>query len=117
MIKTFFFAIILSSIILPQQIDFQSPQNIKLFADFLFCDKDYLRAIEEYENYLRVVDDDSLRFKVAIGFSLINNQKTALQKLVLIKDTSPYYEQSKIERLNHYTCKKLIQHFIYMLIH
>ena len=48
---------------------------------------------------MSLVDDDSLRFKVAIGFSLINNQKTALQKLVLIKDTSPYYEQSKIERL------------------
>lgn len=86
-------------VIYPQLIDFQSTQNIKLFADFLFCDKDYLRAIEEYEKYLSLVDDDSLRFKVAIGFSLINNQKTALQKLVLIKDTSPYYEQSKIERL------------------
>jgi hypothetical protein len=38
-----------TSSLLPQQVDFQSPQNIKLFADFLFCEKDYLRAIEEFE--------------------------------------------------------------------
>ncbi len=99
MIKTFFFAIILSSIILPQQIDFQSPQNIKLFADFLFCDKDYLRAIEEYENYLRVVDDDSIQFKIAIGYSAMSDFRNAGSKLSQIKTTSPFYEQSKIEML------------------
>jgi TM2 domain-containing membrane protein YozV len=99
MIKTFFFAIILSSIILPQQIDFQSPQNIKLFADFLFCDKDYLRAIREYEKYLRTVDDDSIQFKIGIGYSAMSDYGNAVNKLSLIKKTSPFYEQSKIELL------------------
>lgn len=99
MIKTLFFAIILSSMILPQQIDFQSPQNIKLFADFLFCDKDYLRAIEEYEKYLRIIDDDSIRFKIVIGYSAISDYGNAVNKLSLIKKTSPFYEQSKIELL------------------
>ena len=99
MIKTFFFAIILSSIILPQQIDFQSPQNIKLFADFLFCDKDYLRAIEEYEIYLKIVDDDSIQFKIAIGYSAMSDFGNAVSNLSQIKKTSPFYEQSKIEML------------------
>ena len=99
MIKTFFFAIILSSIILPQQIDFRSPQNIKLFADFLFCDKDYLRAIEEYEIYLKIVDDDSIQFKIAIGYSAMSDFGNAVSKLSQIKKTSPFYEQSKIEML------------------
>ena len=99
MIKTFFFTIILSSIILPQQIDFQLPQNIKLFADFLFCDKDYLRAIEEYEKYLRTVNDDSIQFKIAIGYSAMSDYENAVNKLHLIKKTSPFYEQSKIEML------------------
>ena len=44
--------ILFSSFILSQQIDFHSPQNIKHFGDFLFCEKDYLRAIDEYEKYL-----------------------------------------------------------------
>jgi len=80
-------------------IDFQSPQNIKLFADFLFCDKDYLRAIDEYEKYLTMVDDDSVGFKIAIGYFNMNDQYNAYQKLSLTKESSPFYEQSKIEML------------------
>ena len=91
--------IIFSIQIFSQQIDFQSPQNIKLFADFLFCQKDYLRAIEEYQKYLRLIDDDSLQFKVAIGYSLINDQTNAISKFGLIKKTSAFYEASKIQKL------------------
>lgn len=82
-----------------QQIDFQSPENIKLFADFLFCDNDYLRAIDEYEKYLVTVEDDSVQFKIAIGYSSMNDCEKAINKLSLIKKTSPFYEQSKIELL------------------
>ena len=56
-IKVVSIIFILFTSVLPQQIDFQSPQNIKLFADFLFCDKDYLRAIDEYEKYLKLIDN------------------------------------------------------------
>lgn len=97
--KSIFIFFFTSILIYSQPIDFHSAKNIKLFADYLFCDKDYLRAIDEYDKYLSLVEDDSLRFKIALGFSLMNDQKTAFQKLVLIKDTSPFYEQSKIERL------------------
>jgi TM2 domain-containing membrane protein YozV len=111
MIKTFFFAVILSSIILPQQIDFQSPQNIKLFADFLFCDKDYLRAIDEYEKYLRLIDDDSIQFKIALGYSAMNDQNNAYYKLISTKATSPFYEQSKIEMLKSLYLKNIDSNF------
>lgn len=82
-----------------QQFEFQSPQNIKLFADFLFCEKDYLRAIEEYQKYLQLIDDDSVQFKVAIGYSLINDQANAISNIDLIKKTSAFYESSKIQKL------------------
>jgi len=82
-----------------QQIDFHSPQNIKQFADFLFCDKDYLRAIDEYEKYLNINDNDTARFKIALGYSLINDQTNALQKFRLIAESSLFYEQSRMERL------------------
>ncbi|MEO8232165.1 MAG: hypothetical protein ABI638_07765 [Ignavibacteriota bacterium] len=82
-----------------QQIDFQSPQNIKLFANFLFCEKDYLRAVEEYQKYLQLIDDDSVQFKVAIGYSLMNDQTNALSKFGLIKKTSVFYDASKIQKL------------------
>ncbi|RPI62310.1 MAG: hypothetical protein EHM44_07070 [Ignavibacteriales bacterium] len=99
MLKIFYLIIFLSSIVFSQQIDFQSPENIKLFADFLFCDNDYLRAIDEYEKYLVAVDDDSVQFKIAIAYSSMNDCENATNKLSLIKKTSPFYEQSKIELL------------------
>jgi len=97
MFKIYCFIILFTSITLSQTIDFQSPQNIKLFADFLFCDRDYLRAIDEYEMYLTMVDDDSVKFKIAIGFSNMDDQYNAYQKLSLTKNSSPFFEQSKIE--------------------
>lgn len=99
MLKIVSLIVLLSSIIFSQQIDFQSPENIKLFADFLFCDQDYLRAIDEYEKYLDTVDDDSIRFKIAIAYSSMNDCGNAVSKLSLIKKSSPFYEQSKIEML------------------
>ncbi len=99
MLKIFSLTVLLSSIIFSQQIDFQSPENIKLFADFLFCDNDYLRAIDEYEKYLVAVDDDTVKFKIAIAYSSMNNCENAVNNLSLIKKTSQFYEQSKIELL------------------
>ena len=98
-IKVLSFVIIFFTSIIPQQIDFQSTQNIKLFADYLFCDKDYLRAIEEYEKYLTAIKDDSVQFKIALGYSLINDQTNSLGKMNLINMSSQFYEQSRIERL------------------
>ncbi len=78
---------------------FKSPQNIKLFADYLFCNKDYLRAIDEYGNYLNVVNNDTIQFKIALAYSYINDQTNAFEKFRLIKNNSAFYLQSKMERL------------------
>ena len=98
-IKGLTFLILFGTSIYSQQIDFNSPQNIKLFADYLFCDKDYLRAIDEYEKYLSVFDDDSIQYKIAVGYSAINDQSNAYKKFSAIKKTSSFYEQSKMEIL------------------
>ncbi len=57
--KIFFLLVVILFPIYGQQIDIHSPKNIKKFADFLFCDKDYLRAIDEYKKYLEVVNNDT----------------------------------------------------------
>lgn len=95
----FLLIISFSSSSICQQINFHSPQNIKSFADFLFCDKDYLRAIYEYEKYLIFFDDDTVQFKIALSYSSINDQVDAVEKFKKIKKTSPMYEESKIELL------------------
>lgn len=91
--------LILSIPAFSQQIDFHSPKNIKLFADFLFCDKDYLRAADEYDKYLKIIEDDTAQFKIALAYSNLNNQSMALNKFSLIRETSKFYEVSKIEKL------------------
>ncbi|HCY74804.1 MAG TPA: hypothetical protein DHV28_02700 [Ignavibacteriales bacterium] len=104
----------ISSTSLCQQINFHSPQNIKSFADFLFCDKDYLRAIYEYEKYLSFIDDDTIQFKIAISYSSINDQIDAVEKFKTIKITSPLYEESKIELLKSlYLLNVNSQYFTY----
>lgn len=57
-----------SNLILYSQINsFHSQQNIKLFADFLFCEEDYLRSIEEYNRLTEETFSDTVIFK--LGFS------------------------------------------------
>ncbi|MCU0414008.1 MAG: hypothetical protein MUE91_06360 [Ignavibacteriaceae bacterium] len=49
--------------------DFHSPENIKKFADYLFCEGDYLRAIEQYDFLNQNLDNDTTEFKVMLGYS------------------------------------------------
>jgi TM2 domain-containing membrane protein YozV len=104
--KIFFLLVVILSPIYGQQIDIHSPKNIKKFADFLFCDKDYLRAIDEYKKYLEVVNNDTIRFKIALGYSLINDQSNALQEFSSINNSSALYEQSRIEVLKSLSLSK-----------
>ncbi len=96
------YLIILNSIQLAQQLDLNSPQNIKRFANYLFCEKDYLRAIDEYENYLCINEDDSIQFKIALGFLEMEKYESAIEKFSKIKSTSSFYETSRIEKLKTY---------------
>jgi len=49
--------------------DFHSSESIKKFADHLFCEGDYLRAIEQYELINQKLDNDTIGFKVMLGYS------------------------------------------------
>jgi len=104
--KIFFLLVVILFPIYGQQIDIHSPKNIKKFADFLFCDKDYLRAIDEYKKYLQVVEDDTANYKIALGYSLINDQSNALQEFSSINNSSALYEQSRIEVLKSLSLSK-----------
>ncbi|MBN1301573.1 MAG: hypothetical protein JW995_10200 [Melioribacteraceae bacterium] len=48
--------------------DILSAENRLKFGNYLFCQKDYLRAADEYREYLKISNNDTLRFK--IGYSL-----------------------------------------------
>ena len=70
MIKFFSFLILLSIISFPQSdtISFHSHENIKKFADYLFCEGDYLRAAEEYDK-ISAISDDTVNYKMMLCYS------------------------------------------------
>ncbi len=66
--------IFLSSLVFSQTVNddtnnIKSPSNILRFADYLFCEKDYLRAIDEYKSYLSKIDNDTVKFKIGLAYS------------------------------------------------
>jgi TM2 domain-containing membrane protein YozV len=68
-ILTIFFLV--SYLVYPQtsNFDFHSPENIKKFADHLFCEGDYLRAVEQYELINEKLENDTIEFKMMLGYS------------------------------------------------
>lgn len=97
--KILFIQIFFSILVLAQNIEFNSPQNIKLFADYLFCEQDYLRAIDEYEKYLKYLDNDTIKFKIALAYSNMNENENAFQSFSRLSKNSKLYGLSQIEKL------------------
>ena len=73
----FIIYISLTSVLFPQQKekneDIFSPINRKIFGDYLYSQKDYLRAFDEYKVYLTKYANDTVIFK--IGSSLIEMER------------------------------------------
>jgi len=84
--------------IIPQtRIDFHSPANIRLFADYLFCQKDYLRAYDEYKSFLDKVYNDTAAFKAALSLQKTEAFEEALNQFDRIPPQSGFYSDARIE--------------------
>ncbi|MGB5893145.1 MAG: hypothetical protein WBG58_03135 [Ignavibacteriaceae bacterium] len=78
-------------------VDFNSPENIKKFADYLFCNKDYLRAALEYERLAEINMSDTIEFKIALSYTYMKDYYTAIQKFSGIINSSVYFNEAKLE--------------------
>ena len=98
------FLIILSivAIVFPQNVDssfnslFQK-ENVIKFADYLFCEKDYLRSANEYLRIDKTLRDEKINFKIALSFSIVGDYVSAKNIFERIKGSSPYYKSSRLE--------------------
>ena len=97
MIRIFLFVII--SINFSYSQNFHSPENRKLFADYLFCSEDYLRAVIEYEEYIRFYNNDTVLFKIAFGYSKIEKYNRAAELFNEISVQSEFYCSARSEYL------------------
>lgn len=101
MIKALSFIFLSANIIFSQSIDsinsLHSFENIIKFADHLFCEKDYLRAAEEYLRVDKTLINETNNFKTALSCSNIGDYSLAGKLFSAIKESSPFYYSSKLE--------------------
>ncbi|HSD62585.1 MAG TPA: hypothetical protein VLB50_02270 [Ignavibacteriaceae bacterium] len=79
------------------KINFHSTENVKAFADYLFCEKDYLRAYNEYSSYLKQSYNDSVEFKSALALQRIDSFDDALRQFNHISIDSKLYTYARRE--------------------
>ncbi len=73
LVYVFFFCVTVTENVYSQSNSgFFSPNNRLNFANYLFSQNDYLRAIYEYRNYLQANSSDTVRFKLAESLLRIN---------------------------------------------
>ncbi|OGU55888.1 MAG: hypothetical protein A2V66_18190 [Ignavibacteria bacterium RBG_13_36_8] len=97
----FFILTLFSNLLLAQtnssQIDFFSPQNRLKFGDYLFREQDYLRAINEYQEYLKIANNDTARFKFAFALAEMGRETEALDNYKGLFFSSPLNEGARLE--------------------
>lgn len=79
------------------QNELHSPDRIRQFADYLFCETDYLRAIGEYDKLLAVDKNDTLEFKIFLSYSNMGKYNLASEKYFETKSDNVFADYLEYE--------------------
>ncbi len=105
-ITTILLALILSSNLFPQEkIDFFSAANRLKFGDYLYRQKDYLRAFDEYSAYLKTHGNDTMLLKMSLALREMKRYSEAEDYLKSLAFNSPLKKRAKIELFKTYFIK------------
>jgi len=107
--RLIFILILLISPLQFSQIDefnFHSPENIKKFADHLFCEKDFLRANLEYQKLENIIERDTLNFKIGLGYLYIGDYLNSIKKLSDFTPASVFFDDAKLQEIKAYFLTK-----------
>lgn len=71
--------------------DYYSPENVRKFADFLYEQGDYLRAVGEYQRYLfyEPQESEAISYRIAICYRFGGKTDQAIQSFETLLRTSP----------------------------
>jgi tetratricopeptide (TPR) repeat protein len=86
---SFFTITLLSFASAEELIEYNAPENIRKFADFLYEQGDYLRAAGEYQRYLFYISQDGaeseqMRYKIALCYRFSGKNEQAIQNFETI---------------------------------
>jgi TM2 domain-containing membrane protein YozV len=93
----FLFLIFLQNLLFPQDADIYSTGNRRLFADYLYCQKDYLRAVNEYVEIPGLVSNDTIRFKTGLAYLKMGKYDSASVHFSKVGDNSYFINEAKRE--------------------
>ena len=71
--------------------DYYSPENVRKFADFLYEEGDYLRAVGEYQRYLfyEPQESEAIHYRIAVCYRFGGKAEQAIQGFETLLRTSP----------------------------
>lgn len=93
----FFLTMLFSVTIVAQINPLKSDENRKLFADYLYCQQDYLRAAEEYEALSKMNLSDTILYKIGKSYSIVGNTDKALNYFSSIQSNSSLLKNAILE--------------------
>ncbi len=97
-IRLIFLVLILTSINFAQdEINYFSNENRLRFGDYLFCDNDYLRAIDEYKLVLKEKNSDSLKLKIALAYQKLGKYYESENSLKELFNSQQLHNDAKFE--------------------
>lgn len=105
--KLLFFTILtlaLASSVFPQQgaDELFTPHNRLKFANYLFCQQDYLRAVDEYEAYLLYETNDTVLFKVGYAYRMMGRFSDAVVTQKRLLSAGNLQNMKRIEIFGNY---------------
>ena len=74
-----------------------SSNNRKIFGDYLFCNRDYLRAIDEYNAVLNNLSNDTLQYKIGLSYFFMGRYFDAERNYEKLFASSFLSEEAKLE--------------------
>jgi len=80
----------------PAEENYFSVQNRLRFGNYLFSEKDYLRAVDEFREYLKKENNDTIQFKVAECFLRINRFDEASANYKTLFFHSPLSDNARL---------------------
>lgn len=94
---SFLFFIFIQNFSFPQDINIYSAENRRQFADYLYCQKDYLRAVYEYEEISGSVSNDTIRFKIGLAYLKMGKYDSASVSFSQLRVNSNFIQEAKTE--------------------
>ena len=96
----FFLSLFFVSVVSAEMpLDYYSPENVRKFADFLYEEGDYLRAVGEYQRYLfyEPQESEAINYRIAVCYRFGGKTEQAIQSFETLLRTYP--ESKYISRI------------------